>query len=163
MLSSPSQSPRPEPAPVAARPAPTYRGRFVTACQQLLALAVVVAVLTPAARTVSMDVRPAAPPADGAVVADAALRSAQVPSRVPASPVEPEVIEYGLTAPTGARVAPGTLRVARRTTTAGRQELTSDPVPVVGYGTVGVTWGHGVEVDDERIAVTVRTLAHGTW
>ena len=37
------------------------RVRFVTLCQQLLALAVVVAVLTPAARTVTMDVRPVQP------------------------------------------------------------------------------------------------------
>ncbi|WP_181410787.1 hypothetical protein [Nocardioides humi] len=42
-------------------PERTHRGRFVTLCQQALALAVVVAVLTPAARTVTMDVRPAEP------------------------------------------------------------------------------------------------------
>ncbi|MCG8153836.1 hypothetical protein GUY44_25400, partial [Pimelobacter simplex] len=48
-------------------PERTRRGRFVTLCQQLFALAVVVAVLTPAARTVTMDVRPAQP--EGAATA----------------------------------------------------------------------------------------------
>ena len=37
------------------------RSRFVTACQQLLALAVVLAVLTPAASVVTLDVVGSAP------------------------------------------------------------------------------------------------------
>ena len=41
------------------------RSRFVTACQQLLALAVVLAVLTPAASLVTLDVVGSAPVGPG--------------------------------------------------------------------------------------------------
>ena len=41
------------------------RSRFVTACQQLLALGVVLAALTPAASVVSLDVVGTAPTATG--------------------------------------------------------------------------------------------------
>ena len=40
------------------------RSRFVTACQQVLALAVVLAVLTPAAAVVTLDVVGSAPDGD---------------------------------------------------------------------------------------------------
>ena len=122
MLSSPS--PSADPGARSAR-----RTRFVVACQQLLALALVLAVLTPAARTITMDVRP---PEAGDVAGAAYLRAARVPAKVPTVPVDPKVTEYSLTAPTGARLAPGALRATGRRTTTGGQRLTSDPFPVLG-------------------------------
>ncbi|MEZ0579212.1 FG-GAP-like repeat-containing protein [Nocardioides sp. MH1] len=138
------------------------RNRFVSGCQQLLALALVLAALTPAARTITMDVRPA--PAGGKVSGEAAyLRAATVPSRVATAPVDPKVAEYSLTAPAGARLAPGMLRATSRRTATGGQEITSDAVPVKGYGAVGVTWGHGLAVPDRALAVQARTYDGGRW
>ena len=39
----------------------------------------------------------------------------------------------------------------------------SEPQPVKGYATVGVTWKHGVEYDESAIAVQVRTETAGRW
>ncbi|UMG93191.1 N-acetylmuramoyl-L-alanine amidase [Nocardioides sp. TF02-7] len=146
--------------PAVADPA-RRRQHFVVACQQVLALALVCAVLTPAARTITMDVRPAGPGAAD-VGGPASLRSAQVPSTVPTAPVDPAVEEYTLTAPKGARVAPRALRSTVQRT-AGGSRLTSDAVPVDGYGTVGVTWGAGARVEDDALAVRARTLRDGRW
>ncbi len=143
--------------------AATNKGRFVTVCQQLLALAVVVAVLTPAADTISMDVRPAGPLGQAADGGDAYLRASAVPSRVPTAAVELEVTEYHLTAPADGRLAPGALRATARRTTAGGSEVTSDAVPVLGYGAVGVTWAHGEQVADDEIGIEVRTRRDGAW
>ncbi len=157
MLSSPSTDSENLPAKV-------NRGRFVTLCQQLLALAVVGAVLTPAARTVTMDVRPPASGGGSASASEAAyLRSATMPARVPTAPVDPDVEEYSLTAPAGARTAAGMLRAKARALPAGGEQVTSDAVPVKGYGAVGVTWAHGTSVADDRLAVQVRTQVGGTW
>ena len=143
------------------RPERTHRLRFVTLSQQLLALAVVVAVLTPAARTVTMDVRPAEPV--DVVPGQVALQSA--PVEVPTAPVDAEVDQYALTTPEGksgvrARAA---VRGSERTTAAGGEVIDSDVVPVEGYGTVGVTWAPGSEVADDEIDVKVRTKTGGTW
>jgi hypothetical protein len=160
MLASPNQSPEGAgDTAVAVVGVRTPRGnRFVSACQQLLALGLVLAALTPAARTITMDVRPASP--STALDGNAAhLRAATVP----ATPVDPDVTEYSLTAPTGARLAPGSLRATSRRTTTGGQRLTSDAVPVLGYGAVGVTWQHGLEVPDDALAVDARTYQDGAW
>ncbi len=137
------------------------RNRFVSACQQLLALGLVLAALTPAARTVTMDVRPASPEDTGHL--GAALRSASAPATVPTAAVDPDVTEYSLTAPEGARLAPGALRASSRRTATGGQELTSAVVPVTGYGAVGVTWQHGQQVADDSLAVKARTFEDGVW
>ncbi|MFJ9316366.1 N-acetylmuramoyl-L-alanine amidase [Pimelobacter simplex] len=149
-------------------PERTRRGRFVTLCQQLFALAVVVAVLTPAARTVTMDVRPAQP--EGAATATSGARTAEAEvalqsATVPTAEVDPEVTEYPLTAPAGGVHG----RVALRGTTAprsgGGDTVTSGALPVSGYGTVGVTWAHDAAVvPDDAIAVKVRTrTGGGAW
>ncbi len=39
----------------------------------------------------------------------------------------------------------------------------SDPEPVHGYATVGVTWKHGVRYASSALVVQVRTESHGTW
>ncbi|MGH3308461.1 MAG: hypothetical protein ACRDOX_12320, partial [Nocardioides sp.] len=75
------------------------QARFVTACQQLLALGVVLAVLTPAAGIISIDVVGEAPgtaprdPAGGAAFA-AYTREAARPSVLPGEAVDAKVREY---------------------------------------------------------------------
>lgn len=148
---------------------PASKSRFVTLCQQLLALGVVLAVLTPAASVVTLDVihtEPGAAPAGAPVSALAAYSqvSAQ-PSLVPTGPVEATVEEFALTAPqtvTGARTKAPQL-AARQTTTRGKATVTSTPQQVTGYGTVGVTWAHGDLVPDDRISFGVRMLDDGVW
>jgi hypothetical protein len=165
MLASPTPSPEGADDTAAAdgvRPLTARRNRYVIACQQLLALGLVLAALTPAARTVTMDVRPASPQ-DARPHHGAALRSASAPARVPTTAIDPDVAEYSLTAPAGARLAPGALRASSRRTTTGGQELTSDAVPVLGYGAIGVTWEHGRKMPDDALAVEARTFQDGSW
>lgn len=146
------------------------RRRFVSLCQQLLALAVILAVLTPAARTVTMDVRPV-PVGDGpdapalSGTPSVGLRAAAQASvaTVPTSVVDPVVEEYALTAPAGARIAPGSLRGTLKRTTGGGSEIVSDALPVHGYGAVGVTWAHGVEMGHDAIGMQARTRQDGRW
>ena len=87
--------------------------RFVTACQQLLALGAVLAVLTPAATVISLDVVQQTPhgsaqASGGHPVAhlSAYTREAQRKTLVPTAPVKAEVDEYPLTAAPGARPLP---------------------------------------------------------
>ena len=108
--------------------------RYVTACQQLLALGVVLAVLAPAATVISLDVvisQPGAAPAS-------ATRSDARAALVPEGPVDAVVEEYSLTASQGSGAGwagQGALGAA-----VGRTELRGRPETVDGFGTVGVTW-----------------------
>ncbi|WP_436699409.1 N-acetylmuramoyl-L-alanine amidase [Nocardioides sp. BYT-33-1] len=139
----------------------TRRSRFVTVCQQALALAVVVAVLTPAARTVTMEVRPAEPgAADPGTVA---LQAAATPVTVPTDVVEPTVTEYPLTASPKAVSGRVALRGSVKPLADGGDEVVSDALPVAGFGTVGVTWAHGTELAEDAITVNVRTRTGDTW
>ncbi|WP_193604529.1 N-acetylmuramoyl-L-alanine amidase [Nocardioides dongkuii] len=150
---------------------PASKSRFVTACQQLLALGVVLAVLTPAASIVTLDVVheaplggavPAAPTSGMAAYSHVSAQA----SLVPAAPVEATVEEVPLTAPAttvAGRVKAPTLEASRTTAADGAAALTSTPQPVTGYGAVGVTWQHGLAVDDESIEFGVRTLDDGVW
>jgi uncharacterized protein with LGFP repeats len=142
-------------------PGPERHRRFVTLCQQMLALAVVVAVLTPAARTVTMDVRPAEPA--NVVPAEVSLRSAAFASAVPARPVAAEVEEYALTAPAGRLRARVDLKARTKAARGGGRTITSKALPVDGYGTVGVTWSKGSSISDDDINVRVRTRQQGRW
>lgn len=137
-----------------------HRIRFVTLCQQLLALAVVVAVLTPAARTVTMDVRPAQP-LD--IAPEMALQAA--PVEVPTKPVATEVDAYALTEDDGpgASRSTGEVHATERSTADGGEVIDSEVVPVDGYGTVGVTWAPGSDVGEDGIKVQVRTKTGDTW
>ncbi|MFW6866571.1 N-acetylmuramoyl-L-alanine amidase [Nocardioides sp. CPCC 206347] len=140
-------------------PGSDRRIRFVTLCQQLLALAVVVAVLTPAARTVTMDVRPMQPVEVG--TSDVSLRAAEFPSKVPTGEVSTEVDQYALTAPDGKGKA--RLRGTEKDVAGGGEAIVSDVLPVDGYGTVGVTWAASADVDEDGIGVKVRTQTNGEW
>ncbi|GAA4803790.1 N-acetylmuramoyl-L-alanine amidase [Nocardioides caeni] len=137
------------------------RLRFVTVCQHLLALAVVVAVLTPAARTVTMDVQPAQPVQ--VQPTDVALRAADFPSKVPTGPVAADVDEYALTAPAGKGQARASTRATAKVAAGGEEQVLSDVVPVDGYGAVGVTWAHDEVVGHDAIGVQVRTRTDGAW
>src|SRR3954471_2040052 len=150
------------------------RSRFVTACQQLLALAVVLAVLTPAASIVTLDVVGSAPggPAGATALARPSAQTAAYtaqavrPSRVPTAPVKADVREVQLTAavaPAGRAV--GTTSAARVVASpTGASRLTTTPQPVTGFGEVGVTWAHGVTLPQSAITVAVRTQGQeGSW
>jgi N-acetylmuramoyl-L-alanine amidase-like protein/VCBS repeat protein len=146
---------------------PPSKIRFVTLCQQLLALAVVLAVLTPAASVISLDVAHEGPDATGADVPvsdiSAALRAYTRElgrtSRVPDHPVEPSVAEYPLTP------SRSTGRVSRTKAdaVASARSVTSAAEPVAGYGAVGVTWAPGTVVPEADLRVQVRSRTAGAW
>ncbi|MDF9715645.1 VCBS repeat-containing protein [Nocardioides sp. ChNu-153] len=166
---------------------PPSKARFVTACQQLLALFAVLAVLAPAANTISLDVTHA-PEAATLPVAAAADEAP-----VATAPVEPTVAEVPLTdaegvaeedtttgasvepplapaAPTtaaestvAAEPAPATTEPAAEPVAVPATELTSEPQPVTGFGAVGVTWDPQVQVTGDDIDFRVRTATAGTW
>ena len=80
-------------------------------------------------------------------------RAQSRPSVVPTEVVDAEVTEYALTAPRPARRAPRPRRSPRRTRPGaepGSTAVTSTPEAVAGYGAVGVTWGPGQQVPEER-------------
>ncbi len=154
---------------------PPSKTRFVTACQQLLALAVVLAALTPAASVVTLDVVREEPGAGAratsrlAVTGDLAAytRATSRKSLVPAEVIDPTVTEYPLTAAPvarGSKVAVTALQ-ARVTpgVVPGSAEVTSTPQPVVGYGAVGVTWAHDEPISDQELSLQVRTSTHDEW
>jgi hypothetical protein len=164
---------------------PPSKIRFVTACQQLLALGLVLAVLTPAASVISLDVVRESPSAGtqdmsvGAASLSAFARETMRSSKVPTQVVDPTVDEYALTPPTGAtarqraavesnveagaRTARTDAAPGKGTTGRASGQVTSVPEAVTGYGAVGVTWEHGAEVPEDQIAVQVRTRTGSTW
>jgi hypothetical protein len=146
---------------------PVHKARFVTVCQQLLALGLILAALTPAADVVSLDVvteRPGAATATEAPVAFAAYaRASQQKSLVPDETVDASVKEYSLTAPVGAKVAAGSLLARTAVAPTGWSTVTSAPQPVTGYGTVGVTWAPGQQIADDAIGVEVRMATDAAW
>src|SRR5690349_14812758 len=115
------------------------QAHFVTACQQVLALGAVLAVLTPAASIVSLDVVREAPGQDVSSAArhvvglSAYTREARRPSRLPAAPTDATIRDYSLTSPSGSFG-----RAAVGSDGAGGHEVLSAPEKVVGYGGVGV-------------------------
>ncbi|KQW49411.1 hypothetical protein ASC77_12135 [Nocardioides sp. Root1257] len=150
---------------------PPSKIRFVTACQQLLALGLVIAVLTPAASVVSLDVvhdRPgettATADAASGLAADlsAYVRESARSSTVPDEVVDPTVTEYALTP---AASTTGTPRLARTKAdlVAAQSSVTSVAEPVEGYGAVGVTWAHGTKIAEGDIALKVRTRTGSAW
>src|SRR4029079_11496042 len=128
-----------------------FQARFVTATQQVLALAVVCAALTPAIGVVSLDVVAEAPGSGSA--APVALMSAYgeealKTSKLPSGPVSAKLREVPLTSPvrgkTLGRMAAVTPNARVAVAPGGGSRLTSVPQKVTGYGSVGVTWAHGI-------------------
>ncbi|GAB6983904.1 FG-GAP-like repeat-containing protein [Nocardioides pyridinolyticus] len=151
---------------------PPRRTSFVTLCQQLLALGVVIAALTPAANVVSLDVVRETPGARGTPTLGGSLaaysKAAATPARVSAAAVDPVVDEFALTAPAGRKAgvlgdAPPSVSARSKVGELGGPEVVSVPEDVSGYGAVGVTWAHGDEVPDEDLTVKVRTRTGDTW
>ncbi|RYC11291.1 FG-GAP-like repeat-containing protein [Nocardioides zhouii] len=137
------------------------QARLVTLCQQVLALGVVLVVLTPASGVVSLDIvgthpgqRPAGSSSGQALPAE--LMSATVPTR----PVTPEVTEVPLTGAAG-----GFSGLRGRTVAGGATDarVTSTPQSVTGFAAIGVTWQHGEDLDEDQIAVQVRTRTGDDW
>ncbi|MDX6360724.1 MAG: hypothetical protein QOH37_3778 [Nocardioidaceae bacterium] len=146
------------------------RARFVTACQQLLALAVVLAALTPAAGIVTLDVVGSGPAAGSTLALPTARTAAYTAeavraSRVPTAPVRSHVREVQLTAATGVvgRTVPTTSMARVAAAPSGDTRLTSVPQKVTGFGEVGVTWAHGVSIPQTGIRFAARTRSHGAW
>src|SRR5215216_2012376 len=120
----------------------SFQARFVTACQQLLALAVVCAALTPALGVVSLDVVAEAPSEGEGALMSAYGEEALKSSRLPSSPVSAELREVALTgaaSPAGSKKNPSGRLVAvtpnARVVPApsGGSRLTSVPQRVTGY------------------------------
>ncbi len=152
----------------------SIKSRFVTACQQLLALAVVVAVLVPATGVISLDVVSPGPGASAqaglAAQFAAYAAEAEQASLLPAEEVEAVVEEHALTPADPAAAA----ELAERGTTpevasqaseagSGTVTVTSDPQDVTGYGAVGVTWDGGERLAEEEITLRARTRSDGEW
>src|SRR5262245_44772832 len=141
------------------------KARFVTACQQLLALGAVLAVLTPAASVISLDVVQRTPQSTGEATGGhptaglaAYTRETTRKTPVPTAPVDAKVQEYSLTAAPGSKVAPGALSARTKIGALGASQLVSTPEPVTGYGSVGVTWDQGASVAEGSIDFEARTL-----
>lgn len=135
---------------------PVKKARFVTLCQQFLALGLIMAAVTPAASVISLDVVPGSQIQGGAGAAQLEA------SMVAAEPGKPKVREVQLTAPAHARLKPGSLK-ATKTEERGETVVTSTPEDVTGYGAVGVTWSQESEVDEDAVALQVRTRQDGAW
>ncbi|MDR7251476.1 uncharacterized protein with LGFP repeats [Nocardioides sp. BE266] len=135
------------------------QARLVTFCQQVLALGVVLVVLTPASGVISLDIvgeHPTRSAGSSSGLAPAALMSATVPTRV----VKPTVTEVPLTGATG-----GTFGLQGRTIAGGATDarVVSKPQSVTGFAAVGVTWKHGEDLEEDQIALQVRTRTGDTW
>ncbi|HEX6149388.1 FG-GAP-like repeat-containing protein [Nocardioides sp.] len=150
------------------------QAHFVTSCQQLLVLGAVLAVLTPAASVISLDVVGQAPvPASPgghqagsghAMELTAYTRESRRESILPATPVDAEVTEYALTPAPGVRGRTATPRArAVAGETRGGTAIVSRPQPAEGYAGVGVTWDPAAEADDEALSLEVRTRSQGEW
>ena len=119
-----------------------FVGRFVAACQQLLALGVVFAVLAPATAVVSLEVVNRDQPNPVAPARSATTHSSTVESQA----IDAKVSEVRLGS---------SARAAR--------SVRSEPQPVDGYGAVGVTWSPSEVVGDDEIALRARTQTDGAW
>lgn len=148
---------------------------YVTACQQVLALAVVVAVLAPAAGVISLDVvtreptggvvrTPATGSGAGSVTGSGAgsVSASTTSAVVPTAPVDATVREIALTPAAGSSVTPDGRALLRRTAR-GRTKLVSQPAAVDGFGTVGVTWSAADPIAEGAITLSLRTRTGDAW
>ena len=145
------------------------RARYVTICQQLLVTGVVLAVGLSAAGVMTLQI--VAPDAGG--LTPAITVSEAFVDKAPVTPKVREVKVSGIDA-TAAREIPGVVSVPERKAQRKAQKKAqkkapkqlaalSAPTPVRGFATVGVTWKSGSEIDDDEIAVQVRTRTGDTW
>ena len=135
---------------------PNNASRFVLCCQQTFACAVVAAVGLSAVSVVELQI--VAPNGD----AQPQPYDAGSTSLVSSAPVEPTVRSVPLV---GGGSVRGRLQHKSGTAAADAREIrvVSEPEPVTGYATVGITWAEGQEVGEEEVLVDVRTFDGGTW
>ena len=131
------------------------RARYVTLCQQSLVTAAVLAVGVSAAGVTTLDIVPEPAPgvaAPGGAVPGVPQAGMQAATEVAAAPVAPTVREVAVA---GISEEGPPAPLAQR----GGQRLValSDPEPVRGYATVGVTWQHGADISDRALSVQFRT------
>jgi hypothetical protein len=129
------------------------RASYVTLCQQALVFAVVLAFLIPALLVVSMDVDRAKDQPQEELPTKLKNMSSQG-SLLPAASVSSHLKRYPLLTPTGSPA---------RTVSKSNATLTSAPLPITGYGGVGVTWDSPEAVTEDDIAIHVRSQQAGTW
>ncbi|HET7734737.1 MAG TPA: FG-GAP-like repeat-containing protein [Nocardioidaceae bacterium] len=133
------------------------RDRYVLLCQQALVFAVVGAVVAPAVGVVSLDI--VSPNRDESSQI-AAIGRQSTGALVATAPVVPTVTEVRLTpAAVDGRLA----RSLPGQTGGAEVDVVTQPQAVTSFATVGVTWQHGVEVDEDDIVVSVRTKRDGRW
>ena len=135
------------------------RSRFVLLCQQTLACAVVVAAAAPAAGIVNLDI--VAPPS--AVQAGTGPTAQVSGSLVASEPVEPIVTEVPITDGHGLVVQGATKNASAQRVGQTPDKAVTPPARVHGYATVGVTWDATDRLEDDEIAVAVRSLKDGVW
>ncbi|MGL5809829.1 MAG: FG-GAP-like repeat-containing protein [Nocardioides sp.] len=144
------------------------QSRFVTACQQMLAIGVVLAVLVPAASVSSLTVV-ATGASVGPSVATQRPEGGSDQARVETAPVAAIVDEFVLTP--ALQPDPGSdagrsrpLAATRSlTTTTGGEVLTSRARRVRGFGAVGVTWSPRAVRTEDQLALELRTRDGGRW
>lgn len=136
---------------------PESKSRFVLACQQMFAFAVVAAVAVSATGVVELEIvspHHAAPAR--------ALGSREV-SLVSSAPVKPTVrnVPFG----GGATAARSTLPSESGTGSTDLQviRVVSAVEPVTGFATVGVTWATGQRLGATDVFIDVRTEDNGVW
>lgn len=137
---------------------PVKKSPFVMLSRHVLAVGTVVAIAAPALSVVDLDIVAPAPRQEAA----ARLPQAAA-SLVAVEPVAPTVIAEPVDGveKRGLEALTSNPRAQQRA----EEDLAalSAPEPVDGYATVGVTWKSGTEIDDEDIAVSVRSLGNGEW
>ncbi len=141
------------------------RARYITVCQQFLVTAAVAAVGLSAAGVMTLQIvtpEASGPGAAGASsLAPAIDRQDAYVARKPVTPKVREVAVAPLKAGSAAkRVVTGKAGGVKKARTVA---ALSAPTAVRGFGTVGVTWKAGTDLDEDQIAVQVRTRTDGTW
>ena len=146
------------------------RSRYVAFCQQFLVVSTVGAIGATAAGIHTLEIVPSAPEIHAsqlhrAVVLDKAT--------VDVAPVSPKVEEVAITGMDGKLTSvddSGATPGAASTASADPARpsglvlaVTSQAQEVKGYGTVGVTWQHGVQLPESSIQVQIRTQSKGQW
>ncbi|MGL5826918.1 MAG: FG-GAP-like repeat-containing protein [Nocardioides sp.] len=156
------------------------KSRFVSACQQVLALGAVLAVLAPATSVVSLDVVGRQPSADQPVddLADHDGRRPAGPAPVPqarmairvseSSEVETDTVsanvsEIQLTEATPQPRTEPNSEPEPRVGQTQPSEVLSAPQRVAGYGAVGITWSPETKVAESGLTVQARTQTKDTW
>ena len=135
------------------------RARYISLCQKSMITAAVLSLGVSAAGVGTLDI--VAQPGEAAGAQGFALANSQV-DVAPVTPRVREVRVTGLSQKAPAATGNASARLLRPSAPR-RVVALSDPQPVHGYGTVGVTWKHGVHYSASALTVQVRTETHGTW